>query len=74
MQGLSAEGSAAIFSLSLFRSRVVGAFPDGNSALILVCARLRYIAGKNWGGKRYMDMSRLDRHPEEQPQAVTNTA
>ena len=56
------------------RTRVVGAFPDGNSALILVCARLRYIAGKNWGGKRYMDMSRLDRHPEELPQAVTNTA
>lgn len=41
------------------RTRVVGAFPDGNSALLLVSARLRHIAGKTWGAKRYMDMSRL---------------
>jgi len=41
------------------RTRVVGAFPDGNSALLLVCARLRHIAGKTWGAKRYMDMARL---------------
>ncbi len=41
------------------RTRVVGAFPDGNSALLLVSARLRYIAGKTWGSKRYLDMSRL---------------
>lgn len=41
------------------RTRVVGNFPDGRSALILVTARLRYIAGKNWGTRRYMDMSRL---------------
>lgn len=27
------------------RTRVVGTFPDGNSALMLVCARLRYVAG-----------------------------
>ena len=25
------------------RTRVVGSFPDGNSALMLVCARLRYV-------------------------------
>jgi len=41
------------------RTRVVGAFPDGKSALLLVSARLRHIAGKTWGAKRYMDMSRL---------------
>jgi len=41
------------------RTRVVGAFPDGNSALLLVSARLRHIAGKSWGAKRYMDMGRL---------------
>lgn len=41
------------------RTRVVGAFPDGNSALLLVSARLRYIASKTWGSKRYMDMGRL---------------
>ena len=26
------------------RTRVIGTFPDGESALMLVCARLRYIA------------------------------
>jgi len=42
------------------RTRVVGTFPDGNSALMLVCARLRYIAGKAWGTRRYMSMIHLD--------------
>lgn len=34
------------------RTRVVGSFPDGNSALMLVCARLRHVAGTQWGGTR----------------------
>lgn len=38
------------------RTRVVGSFPDGQSALMLVCARLRYIAARKWGSKRYMRM------------------
>jgi len=42
------------------RTRAVGAFPDGNSALILVCARLRHVVGTLWGRKRYMDMNRLN--------------
>jgi transposase-like protein len=41
------------------RARVVGCFPDGNSALMLVCARLRYIANSKWGNKRYMSMKHL---------------
>jgi len=41
------------------RTRVVGAFPDGNSALILVAARLRHVVGTQWGRKRYLDMGRL---------------
>jgi transposase-like protein len=41
------------------RTRVVGAFPDGRSALMLVSARLRYISGKKWGTTKYMQMSRL---------------
>jgi transposase-like protein len=41
------------------RTRVVGAFPDGHSALMLVAARLRHVAGTNWGSKRYLDMDRL---------------
>jgi hypothetical protein len=38
----------------------VGAFPDGNSALMLVCARLRHVASKAWGTRRYMSMTHLD--------------
>ena len=41
------------------RTRVVGSFPDGNSALMLVAARLRYVTGTKWGLRRYMDMDRL---------------
>lgn len=41
------------------RTRVVGAFPDGNSALILVSARLRHVVGTQWGRKRYLDMAKL---------------
>lgn len=41
------------------RTRVVGAFPDGNSAVMLVAARLRHIAGTQWGNRRYLDMDRL---------------
>ena len=41
------------------RTRVVGAFPDGQSALMLVAARLRHVAGTRWGSRRYLDMSRL---------------
>ena len=46
------------------RTRVVGVFPDGNSALMLVCARLRYVAGSKWGLKRYMNMDLLSSSKE----------
>ena len=41
------------------RTRVVGSFPDGESALMLVAARLRHMASSRWGTRRYLDMSRL---------------
>jgi transposase-like protein len=41
------------------RTRVVGAFPDGNSALMLVAARLRHIASTRWGKRRYLAMDTL---------------
>jgi len=41
------------------RTRVVGAFPDGKSALMLAAARLRHIAGTQWGSKRYLSMELL---------------
>ena len=34
------------------RTRVVGTFPDGNSALMLVTARLKYIVEHEWGKGR----------------------
>jgi len=37
------------------RTRVVGSFPDGESALMLVSARLRHIVGT----RRYLNMERL---------------
>ena len=46
------------------RTRVVGTFPDGNSALMLVCARLRYVASKDWGCKRYLCMKYLEEAAE----------
>lgn len=43
------------------RTRVVGSFPDGKSALMLACARLRHIATKSWSDTRkYMDMTKLE--------------
>ena len=42
------------------RTRVVGTFPDGNSALMLVCARLRHVACTQWGCKKYMNMKHLE--------------
>ena len=42
------------------RTKVVGTFPDGNSALMLVCARLRHVAGTQWGNKKYMNMRHLE--------------
>jgi len=41
------------------RTRVVGSFPDGKSALMLVAARLRHVASTKWGTKRYLLMNRL---------------
>lgn len=41
------------------RTRVVGAFPDGQSCLNLAAARLRHIAGSNWSTRKYMNMAPL---------------
>lgn len=42
------------------RTKVVGTFPDGESALMLVCARLRHVASSEWGNKRYLNMEHLN--------------
>ncbi len=41
------------------RTRVVGAFPDGQAALTLAAARVRHIAGTKGSSKRYMNMDLL---------------
>jgi transposase-like protein len=52
------------------RTRVVGAFPDGTSALMLVAARLRHIAGTKWGSHRYLDMTLLQQEDREEEKAL----
>ena len=47
------------------RTKAIGAFPDGQSALMLVCARLLHVAGTQWGNKRYMSMDHLSKFEEE---------
>ena len=51
------------------RTRVVGAFPDGRSALMLVAARLRHIAATRWATKKYLDMTHLQEQDREAAQA-----
>jgi transposase-like protein len=41
------------------RTRVVGAFPDGQSCLNLAAARLRHIAGTQWSTRKYTNMAPL---------------
>jgi transposase-like protein len=41
------------------RTRVVGSFPDGQSALNLAAARLRHVAGTEWSTRRYLSMDLL---------------
>jgi len=48
------------------RTRVVGNFPDGESALMLVAARLRHIAGTKWGQRRYLNMELLKELEKDQ--------
>ena len=42
------------------RTKVVGAFPDGKSALMLVAARLRHVSATSWGLRKYMNMRLLE--------------
>ena len=46
------------------RTRVVGTFPDGNTALMLVTASLKCIAEHERGKRRCLDMSKLEEMDE----------
>ncbi len=52
------------------RTKVVGAFPDGKSALMLVAARLRHAATTSWGTRKYMNMKLLEEMDRETRYAV----
>ena len=56
------------------RTKVVGSFPDGNSALMLVAARLRYVTGTKWGLRRYLDMNRLKELDQQSTEPDEQTA
>ena len=47
------------------RTRVVGAFPDGHAALMLVSARLRHVSATKWGTHKYMNMQLLNELDQE---------
>ena len=54
---------------------VVGAFPDGYSALMLCAARLRNIAGTEWGQTRYHENGVFEGpHPERRGGSVARTS
>ena len=48
------------------RTKAIGTFPDGQSALMLVCARLRHVAATSRGSRRYMNMDHLFEPEDDQ--------
>ena len=53
------------------RTKVVGAFPDGHSALMLVAARLRHVSATTWGTRKYMNMGLLQEMDNEAAYSAT---
>lgn len=51
------------------RSRPDRTFPNGNSALMLVTARLKYTVKHEWGKNRYLDMPKLEETDEPKGKA-----
>ena len=47
------------------RTKVVGAFPHGQSALMLVAARLRHVSTTQWGSRKYMNVGLLKEMDKE---------
>ena len=41
------------------RTRIIGAFPDGYSAMMLVGGRLRHISTTKWGTRQYLNTCKL---------------
>ena len=49
---------------------MAGSFPDDNSALMLVCARLRHVTGTQRGNKKYMKRKHLEAAIEDASMAA----
>ena len=47
------------------RTGVIGSFPDGESALMLVAAKLRLIADSTWSERKYLNMDLLGEWEKE---------
>ena len=43
--------------------RVVGTFPDDNSALVLVTTKLKHVVKSERGSRRYLGVTLLDGQP-----------
>ena len=56
------------------RTRVVGAFPDRRRAWMLVSARLRDVASREWGTRRSMNMEHLRALDLEAAEAAADPA
>jgi putative transposase len=56
------------------RTRVVGSFPDGKSALMLVAARVRHIQSTRWGSKVYLNMRLMQEEEREKEEKEQITA
>ena len=42
------------------RTRMIGTFPDGNSAMMLVCAKLRHAADNQLDSRKFMNRKPLE--------------
>jgi putative transposase len=57
------------------RTRVVGNFPYGRSALMLVSYRLRHVAATQWGSRHYLDMDKLqNQNPRKEALEVVTSS
>ena len=56
-----------VLMLTAFRPwyRVHATLADGILLVMLVCARLRHVAGTQWGCKKYMNMKHLEAAPDD---------
>jgi transposase-like protein len=56
---------ARLLKEARWRTKAVGAFPNGHSALMLVAARLRHVSATQWGTRKYMNIKLLEEMDKE---------